>query len=92
LKPHPRATAVLVDELNAGGFKGAPNTSNVARPRLTYSSFKLVYGHDAGRSMALGWTSRQTTYSLFSVFAHPPPGAAAVFVDELDAACFESAP
>ena len=42
----PRAAAILVDELDAGSFKCAPNYIERRMARLTCARFKLMDSHD----------------------------------------------
>jgi hypothetical protein len=44
---HPAAAAVLIDEVDAGLFKRAPNDVECCMAGLTSSRFKLMHRHEA---------------------------------------------
>jgi hypothetical protein len=75
----PGAIAVLVDELDAGRFEGAPNEIIRSATRLTHPSFQAgAPSRCPPLKWAFGWVSRQTAYSFFSVRLRirtpgPPP-------------------
>jgi hypothetical protein len=46
-KSHPRATAVLVNEFDAGQFESSPHNVECRATRLTPLLFELVNSHDA---------------------------------------------
>jgi hypothetical protein len=46
-QPHARSAAVLVDELDAGGFECAPNDIQSCTTRLTNPDLELVHGYNA---------------------------------------------
>src|SRR6266516_2542003 len=50
LEPHSRASAVFLNEFDAGGFQSAPNYLQSCSTRFIQSALELTDGHDANSS------------------------------------------
>jgi hypothetical protein len=46
-QPHADATAILVNELDAGFFQGSPHHDECGAPRLILAELELTDGNDA---------------------------------------------